>query len=241
MRITLLGLFFSVSILVFSQDLQCGIATGFPPFQYEENDLVTGFDAEVVNTLFDRLEIDFIFKQDKWDFIYNLLRLNKIDLISGMEINDTRKQYFSFTSSYYKRYEVVITLADSEYVNLEDLKGEIISGDRQSYIENLWVEQGIRNNYRIKQTDSKEESIKLLIDKKVEAAIMPKMVASHLAITYNTKVRIIETGDPGTPVGIAVVKGNNYLLNIVNNELNEMIVDGSIQTIYNKWLLRETF
>lgn len=229
MKATLLTLFISMSILVYSQDLKCGIAIGFPPYQYEENNSPTGFDAEVINTLFSRLDLDFSFKQDHWDFVFNLLRLNKIDLITGMEINKTREEYFSFTSSYYKRYEVVITLENSQYKSLEDLKGEIISGDRQSYIENLWLEQGIRNNYRILQTDSKEESIRLLINKKVKAAIMPKLVAFHLANIYNIKVRVIEAGDPGTPVGIAVIKGNNYLLNIVNSELNKMIVDGSVK------------
>lgn len=235
MRIILLIISLSLLGSAYSSEIVCGLASGYPPYQFIDDNGVTGIDAHIASELFKRLDIPFSFSQGNWDDVFNLLRTNKIDMITGMEITEERKKYFDFTVSLYRRYEVIIVLESSPYKSLNDLKQKKISGDRQSFIENQWTEQGIRSDFRIIQFDSKEESFLKLVDNDIEACIMPKAVAVYLSKKNRVNIRIIEAGDSGTPVALAVTKGNTGYYETINSELKKMIKDKTINNIYDKW------
>ncbi|WP_155323304.1 transporter substrate-binding domain-containing protein [Desulfosarcina ovata] len=229
-------LIFLFANTAYSKDPVCGIATGFPPYQFHSNGTVTGFDAEVVRLIFDRLNEPFVFEQDDWDEVVNKLRFGKIDLVTGMEINEIRKNFFDFTTAYYHRYDVVFVRKDDTATQTtEDLYNKIITGDRHSFVETYWQKKGIRNKIRIKQIKSKEQSMRLLYESKTKAAIMPKSVGLYLAKQMDFEVRILANPDPGSPVAIAVKKGNRELLTKIDTMLQELIGQGEIDRLYKKW------
>jgi polar amino acid transport system substrate-binding protein len=45
----------------YSKELVCGIATGFPPYQFQADGKVAGFDADVIRLILDRLNEKFRF------------------------------------------------------------------------------------------------------------------------------------------------------------------------------------
>lgn len=220
----------------FPKELVCGIATGFPPYQFQKDGQVTGFDADVIRLIFSRLSDKFIFFQNQWDNVVNELRYGKIDFITGMEINETRNKLFDFTTDYYHRYDVVFIREDNKEIKkIEDLLNKIITGDRHSFVETYWKEKGIKDKIRIMQTESKEKSMQLLHSGKTNAAIMPKAVGLYLAKQIVFKVKILEDHDPGSPVAIAVKKGNHVLLAKIDKILQDLIEEGEIEKLYNKW------
>jgi len=113
---------FSFADAVCSEDLICGIAEEFPPYQFKENGETSGFDAEVARLVFERLDEKFIFFQDQWDSVFNDLRYGKIDFVTGMEIIEIRKKLFDFTTPYSHRYDVVFIREDNKKIKtIEDL------------------------------------------------------------------------------------------------------------------------
>lgn len=223
---------------VFPDELVCGVATGYPPYQFQENGLVTGFDADVARLVFSRLNMEFRFKQEKWDDVFALLRLGEIDLIVGMEINEARKPFFEFSKEYYHRHDVVFIRADNNDVkSVEDLYEQIITGDRHSSVEILWQKKGIKEKIRIMETESKETSMKLLYEGKTKAAIMPEAVGYYLAKQIGLNVKILDSPDQGSPVAIAVKKKNTGLMKILDKALQELIAEGEIDRLYKKWFL----
>lgn len=219
-----------------SKQLSCGIDIGFPPFQFTENSRVAGFDADVTRLLMARLQRPFYFHQDQWDTVLNELRFNKIDLIVGMEITDVRKRIFDFSMPYYQRYDAIFVLEDNPKITqLDDLNDQFIAGDRHSYIESLWKQQGDFYRYRIISTQSKAQSMAQLNSGKVLAAIMPNAVGHYLANQLGIKVRIITHSDPGTPVAVAVKKGNQALLNQINGAIEQLQSEGEIARLYQQW------
>lgn len=221
---------------VYAQTLVCGLATGFPPYQFQEQDRPAGFDVEVIRLIAKRTGLDIQLRQDKWDDVINFLRFGKIDCVIGMEINPLRTRYFDFTVDYYKRHDVVFVRADNPNVNrVEDLFSRVISGDRHSFVETYWRGLGIIQKMRVMQPESKEKAMQLLFDGRTEAAIMPRGVGVYLAKKLNLKVRILDSPDPGSPVAIAVKKGNVALQAMLNHGLQSLIKDGEIDRLYRQW------
>ncbi|QYJ81265.1 transporter substrate-binding domain-containing protein [Shewanella aegiceratis] len=215
---------------------RCGVATGFPPYQFSAGGETTGFDADVARLIFKRLGMPFQFRQQAWDLVFNELRFGDIELIAGMEINALRTKFFDFTRPYYYRYDVIFILEDNQQITkLEDLHNQFVSGDRHSYIETHWKELGTLYDFRIIATPSKERSMQLLKEGKIQAAIMPKAVGLYLAQQMGIEVKILDNPDPGSPVAFAVKRGNHQLLAQIDEALEALISEGEIQRLYEKW------
>jgi len=216
-----------------------GLSDGFPPYQFKNTQgEATGFDAEVLRLLFQKEEKKVVFLQMNWDDVVGTLMFtNKLDCVGGMEINEVRKKYFDFTSPYYSRKIAVFIQSDNSTIKqLEDLIGKTITGDRHYSLEKRLKKMGIRKHIRIKQTKSKEESIRLLKTEQVVAVIAPKEVGFYLAKKLNIKVKIIAEANQGSPVGIAVKKGNYQLLTMLENRLQDLIKEGEIYKLHQEWL-----
>lgn len=220
-----------------SKTLICGIARGFPPYQFQKDDQPAGFDVDVIRLVFDRLDQTYEFVQADWDHVFNQLRAGRIDLIAGIEINALRKNVFDFTSPYHHRYDVVFIREDDQGTNtIQDLRYSIITGDRHSFVENYWAARGMREQFRIMHTESKEASMRLLGSGQVRAAIMPRAVGFYLARELGFQVKVLISPDPGSPVAMAVKKGNLELLEKINTALQELIREGKIKPLEKEWL-----
>ena len=67
------------------------------------------------------------------------------------------------------------------------------------------------------------------------AMIAPKEVGLYLAKQFDVKVKILDEVVEATPVGIAVKKGEADLLDSLETALQELIKEGKIQELYQKW------
>lgn len=222
------------------QSLSCGVATGFPPYQFTLDDEPAGFDVDVAKAVCARLEHEAVFVQRNWDDIVNMLLFGRIDLVAGMEVNVFRFDYFEFSTPYAKRHDVVFVPANSTVAEVENLFGRIVTGDRHSFVELHWKELGIYKNIRIMQTATKAESMALLGQGKAAAAIMPLEVGWYLATEQGVDVRVLSNPDPGSDVAIALRKGQPWLLQKINDALRDMKVDGELIALQRKWFCAQS-
>ncbi len=218
-----------------AKELTCGIATGFPPYQYQEGSRVEGFDADIVRLVVARTGDSCLFVQDAWDTVFNRLRYGKLDLVVGMEINPVRQKYFRFTRPYMSRQSVIfINDQNSNIASVAELEGKIIAGDRTSGIEQQWIEQGIRSRFRIRELESKAVSMQMLKDAQVQASIMPLEVGLYLAKQLGVNVRTLESPRSQVPVAIAVQQGDQMLQQKLDHALQQLIASGEIANLYRQ-------
>lgn len=216
-----------------ARELTCGIATGFPPYQYSEGGQTMGFDADVINLVMARLGWHCRFMQAPWDHVVNGLRYGKLDLVVGMESGALRERYFDFTRSYIARKSVIFVSTErSEVTRLEELYGQFIAGDRTSLIEQVWTDQGLRGRFRMRELESKAESMQLLKTGEVQAAIMPLEVGLYLSRRQEVPVRVLAEPQAETPVAIAVLKGNGLLRDQLDKALKQLLDEGAIAQLY---------
>ena len=234
-------LFFLMPCPVRAQEhsLSCGVATGFPPYQFTLDGEPAGLDVDVARAVCARLGKEASFEQRNWDDIVSMLLFGRIDLVAGMEVNDFRYGYFEFSTSYAKRHDAVFVLENSTVKDVEGLFGRVITGDRHSFVELHWKEQGIYQNIRVMQTGTKEEAMALLAQGKTEAAIMPLEVGRYLAWEQEVEVRVLINPDPGSDVAFALRKGQSELLQKINDALRDMEAEGELDALQRKWFCTE--
>jgi ABC-type amino acid transport substrate-binding protein len=221
------------------QSLSCGIAAGFPPYQFTLDGEPVGFDVDVARAVCARLGKKATFEQRNWDDVVNMLLFGRIDLVAGMEVNAFRFDYFEFSTPYAKRHDVVFVPANSTIAEIEDLFGRIVTGDRHSFVELHWKELGVFQNIRVKQTGTKAESMALLAQGQAAASIMPLEVGWYLAAEQGLDVRVLVNPDPGSDVAIALRKGQPDLLRKINAALRDMETDGELDALQRKWFCAE--
>ena len=116
-----------------------------------------------------------------------------------------------------------------------EFAGQFIAGDRSSRIEQMWLEQGIRTRFRIRELESKSASMAFLKSGRVQAAIMPLEVGIYLAREHQLTVRALAEPRVDTPVAIAVKKGNQALRQQLDGAVRELIASGEIAALYQRW------
>lgn len=220
---------------VLAEPLVIGVAKGFPPYQFEQNGAPGGFDVDVAKAVAEELDMDIRFHQDAWDNVVGMLRLGEIDCAAGMEINPFRDRLFIFTTPYTTRHNAVFVLENSPINGVEDMYGQIITGDRHSFVELYWREQGIFNKIRVSQTATKAQAMKQLADGHSAAAIMPLQVGRHLARENDLKVRVVLHPDPGSDVGFAFTPRHDDLRLRFDHALDTLRRNGKLRALEQAW------
>lgn len=219
-------------------DYLCGIASGFPPYQFtDDNGKPTGLDYEVAVLVFKSTGINVEFIQTNWDDILFSLahKTGKIDMLCGTEITAERLKIFDFTIPYNKRYAAIFTLKNSEIIGISDLYGKKVAGDRHSAFEKYLSDVGNKSKIRIIHTVSKEVSFLKLKEGSVTAVIAPIEVGYYICKNMGIEVRILEERHEGADVGLAIGKGDKKLIPLLNAALQQLIDDGEIEEILDRY------
>lgn len=233
-----LSILLACSGLSHAKEIQVGMATGFPPYQFSEATRPTGFDYDVAQAVFNVIDGDKAphFNQYDWDNVVSLLRYEEIDVAIGMEKTPTRTDYFLFSAPYYSRHTKLFVLADNRHLeSIEDFIGKRIAGDRHSDLEHELQQDNLYDAIRIQQTDSKQIAMKMLADGKVDGVIMPEQVAHYLASQNNIHLKAVWQSQKPTPVSMALSRSNGELLAAINRALAELEDNGTLDRLREKW------
>lgn len=241
MKVALLALVFIFTGVISSAAEQapfkCGVAVGFPPYQYvNDKGDITGLDVEIAKLVFKTAGLKVTFVAHEWDhLVSNLIHhTDYIDMLVGAEFDEKRAQLMSFTTPLYLRHTNLFVLKNSHYKSTEDLYGKIVAGDEGSKFEkNLGDE---KNNIRIISTASKEESFKKLKAKQVEGVIAPELVSQHFGQKLNLRLKMIGVRDQGAEVSITVRKNDKELVEKINSAVEKLKASGKIDKILKHYL-----
>lgn len=230
-------LFFCLSAPAALAGVRCGMAEGYPPFQFVEQGQPTGFDVAVLQLVAQKAGLALQLEAGRWDDIVARGRLGQYDCVAGMEITPARQRWFRFTQPYYlRRSGVFVRSDDSHLKGLADLIGGIISGDRDSALERELDELGIKHRIRIRQLASKEQSMQLLRDGKLSAVVMPDAVAYRLAAQLGVDIRPLRREMLQTaPVAIAVPLAEAELLPRLQEALDKLQANGELARLWRKY------
>jgi len=114
-----------------------GVAADYPPFAYEENGTLKGFDIDLATKIVEKLGKKIVFKKMEFPLLQNSLRSGKIDMVvSGISPTDARREIVDFSAPYFSDHYCVL-LRDKKISSLNDLKGQQTGVQTGSLVEGL--------------------------------------------------------------------------------------------------------
>ena len=225
--------------------LSVGIEIGYPPMEYYDTDGITpvGFDIELVNALAEKLGLQVNFIDTAWEGILAGLNANRFDIAVNITILPGREERYNFTKPYINTSIAVAALKDSA-VKLEKL--EDIAGKRVGYQGGTTAQyftEGLRENGIVFTSFSYDKIINCFDElalKRIDFIVADNIAAFDYANRQNQTVRagkaspgfeVVWQGPADENIGIALKKKNDRLTLALNNALDELFEDGTIQEI----------
>ncbi|MBT4332810.1 MAG: transporter substrate-binding domain-containing protein, partial [Candidatus Cloacimonetes bacterium] len=223
---------------IFAQDvIRSASEYDYPPLALVKDGQADGFSVELLRAALDAVERDVSFYVGPWSEIKTDLAEGKIDVLPLVGRTPEREPLYDFTVPYLTLYGAIFVKEGNTSIrSVEDLKSKtivVMKGDNaEEYIRREQLSKHIIT------TTTFEEAFRLVSEGKYDAVITQKRIGMQLL-----KKAGIENVIPITVIKefkqdftFAVTEGDSELLTLLNDGLSRIIINGTFDTIYDKWL-----
>ena len=217
----------------------------FPPYEYKEGESFAGIDVEIAGKIAEKLGMTLEIKDVEFGSIIGGVQTGKFDIgMAGMTVTDERLKSVNFSDSYATGIQVVIVKADSEIKSLDDLKGDgsMKFGVQQDTTGDIYasdtVENGGYGKDNVVRYKTGADAVQALKTGKVDAVIIDNEPAKSF-VSANEGLSILDGSWVEENYAIAIAKENTELLEKVNGALKELIADGTVKAIIDKYIPAE--
>ena len=219
----------------------------FPPYEMVadgEGFNGTGFegiDVEIASAIADKLGLELQIDDMEFTSALTAVQNNAADVIlAGLTYNEERDEVLDFTDSYATGVQVVI-VKDGSDVTMDNL-GEKMIGTQAGTTGWAYAsdtpENGGYGEDHVNGYDSGALAVQALLNGQIDAVIIDDAPAQEF-VKANEGLKILETPWITEDYCAAVDEGNEALLTAINNALVEMIEDGTVQEILDKYITAE--
>ncbi|WP_312064627.1 cystine ABC transporter substrate-binding protein [Pantoea septica] len=218
-------------------ELRVGLEGTYPPFSFQdESGKLTGFEVEFAQQLAQHLGVKAKLQPTKWDGMLASLDSKRIDVvINQVTISDERKKKYDFSTPYTISGVQALTMkAKAGTISKpEDLAGKKVGvGLGSNY------EQWLRDNVKgvdIRTYDDDPTKYQDLRSGRLDAILVDRLAALDLVKKTGNTMAVAGAPFSRLESGVALCKGNDDLLNAVNQAIAAMQKDGSLAKLSEKW------
>lgn len=208
----------------------------FKPFNYKEDDKLTGFDVEIGEALAEKMDMKPKAITFPFETIIQGLRDEKFDAILGsMTVTEERLKAVDFTDAYYKSGSRIFVRDDNNDIKTkEDLKGKKIGVTPATIYERLAKELTDTDKV-MAYSQGDMTALMDLATGRVDAVIVDDIFGKVAASQGDLKIKPVDKLLQVDNQAIAVNKENKELTKKINIALKEIIEDGTYGEISKKW------
>ena len=211
----------------------------FPPYEYYDGDQVVGIDAEFAKAVADKLGLELVIEDTKFDSIIVGVQSGKYDIgCAGMTVTEERLQSVNFTSTYATGIQSVIVPEGSEITDVDTLlDGDYIVGVQIGTTGDIYMTDDVGED-RIDRYQKGTDAIIALTSGKVDAVVIDNEPAKAF-VAANEGLVILDTAYAEEEYAMCLSKDNEDLLNAINGALDELEKDGTLDAIVAKYIPAE--
>lgn len=207
----------------------------FPPYEYKEGDKVVGIDAEVAQAIADKLGMKLEIVDTKFDAIIPGVQSGKYDMgMAGMTVTPEREQSVAFSDSYATGIQSIIVKQGSAIKSVDDLSEKTKIGVQLGTTGDIYAKDDFGDE-AVQEYDKGADAVQALIAGKIDCVIIDNEPAKSF-VAANEGLEILKTSYAEEDYAICFKKDNTELQTKVNDALKELIADGSLQKIVNKYI-----
>ena len=237
-------------VAAFAEDkptLTMATNAAFPPYEYHEmidgEDKIVGIDAEIFYAICDYLGYEGVIDDIDFNAIIPALQGGKADLgMAGMTVTEDRLVNVDFSNTYATGVQVVIVKEGSAIASVDDLFAEGANhkiGVQQGTTGDLYCTWDIADAGlgTVEPYKTGTDAVLALTSGKVDCVVIDNEPAKNF-VAANEGLKILETEYITEDYAIALAKGSE-LTESINAALEELIADGTVQAIIDKYIVAE--
>ena len=215
----------------------------FPPYEMtDDNGDYIGIDVEIAKAIADKLELELAIENMGFTAALEAAQEGKSDMVmAGVTVTDDRLLVMDFSDSYATGIQVVIVTEDSEITSIDDLEGKMI-GTQMGTTGYIYAsdtpENGGYGEDMVIPYDNGISAVMALKNGQVDAVIIDNAPAKEF-VKNNPGLKILDGEWVTENYAIGFAKGNTELIDAVNSALAELIADGTVQKIVDKYISAE--
>lgn len=212
----------------------------FPPYEMTTDDGgYEGIDVEIATEIAKKLGLELVVDDMEFSSVITSVQNGKSDIaMAGLTVNEERKKNINFTDTYTKGVQSIIVPEDSEIASVDDLGKAKAIGCQEGTTGYIYCsdteENGGYGDKAIAYPDG-ATAVQALTTGKVDAVVIDNAPAQEF-VKANKGLKILDTAYAEEEYAIGVSKKNDPLLEAVNKALNELIEDGTVQKIVDKYI-----
>ena len=215
----------------------------FPPYEMTTDaGTIEGIDVDTAQAIAEKLGLEL--QIDDMDFDAALLSVQqgKADIaMAGVTVTDERKNVMDFSDSYATGIQSIIVPEGSDIASPDDLAGKMI-GTQRGTTGNVYAsyppEDGGYGEDHVVAYDNGITAVQALMNGQVDCVIIDNGPAQEF-VNANPGLTILETPWVEESYAIGLTKGNTALNEAITNALNELIADGTVQSIIDSYISAE--
>ena len=216
----------------------------FPPYEYIENNKIVGIDAEIAAAIAEKLGMELVIEDMEFDSIIESVKSGKAHIgLAGMTVTPEREEEVNFTVSYATGVQVIIVKEDSAITSVDDLFAEGAFhniGVQRNTTGDLYTTWDLEDAgmAAIDRYSKGADAVQALLTGKVDCVVIDNEPAKAF-VAANEGLKILDTEYVLENYAAAMSKENPELYDAVNAALEELIADGTVQAIIDKYIPAE--
>lgn len=205
----------------------------FPPFEQGDPPDYDGFDIDLINAVAEKLGLQTQIDDRPFDLILQGGN-GRFDVgIAATTITDEREQAVDFSDPYFLAEQSLLIRADGDIQSVEDLAGATVGAQDgttgETYASNETEAEDVRPFPEI------DDAYNALENGQVDAVINDLPSTQAVAADSGGSLEVAAVFETGELYGIVFPQGAGPLLDAVNEALQEIKDDGTLDELYMKW------
>ena len=193
-------------------------------------------DVEIIQAICDKLGYTMELNDMEFGSIITAVASGKIDVGFGaITITEERAKSVHFTTSYSTGIQSIIVTEDSPITGVDDLKADGIKiGVQQDTTGDIYATGDFGEDH-IARFNKGADAVQALLTGKCNAVIIDNSPAETF-VSQNEGLKILPTVYAEEAYGFELSYDNEALYNEVNGALEELLADGTVQAIIDKYI-----
>ena len=169
--------------------VRVGTEGTYPPFSFERDGELTGYDIEVMRAVAEEAGFEVEFVEAPFDALFASLDSGRVDAIANqVTINPEREARYLFTRPYTYSRGVIVAAADTDDIEtLDDIRGKVAA---QSETSN-WSQVARDAGAEVQAVEQFSQAAELLVQGRVDVVVNDSIaVLDYLASTGSTDIEV---------------------------------------------------
>jgi polar amino acid transport system substrate-binding protein len=221
--------------LIKDGQLLVGTDTPFPPFEIGQPPNISGYDIELVNAIAENMDLAVTYQDTSFDTIFRDTAQGKFDMaVAASTITAEREQTVDFSNPYYKANQSLMVTPGSDIRNVDDLGGATVGAQDATTGEDYANEE--TDAASVRGFPEGPDAINALRAGQVDAVIIDQPVAVDAVESLGGgDIEIAQEIVTSELYGLAFAQDNDALREAVNDALQKVREDGTIEDLYARY------